>query len=143
MHRERIRSSPRWHGAYARRDTVFINIDSEVPGMLGMIIARVFLFFSFTHRDTYYPCALIQWFPRHALTPDDDTGLYVVTPEVYGNRQKSLAIVHLNSIARAAHLLPVYGSSLLPEDFHFSYSLDVFRAFFVNRYADHHTREFL
>ncbi|KAJ7500565.1 hypothetical protein B0H11DRAFT_2155527 [Mycena galericulata] len=143
MYRERIRSNPRWHGAYPRRDTVLINVDPELPGMLGMIIGRVFLFFSFTHRDTYYTCALVQWFPRHGPTPDVDTGLWVVTPEFHGNGEQSLAVVQLNSIARGAHLLPVYGSSLLPEDFHFSYSLDVFRAFFVNRYADHHTHEFL
>lgn len=143
MHRERIRSNPHWHGAYARRDTVYINVDSDLPGMLGMIISRVFLFFSFTYRDTHYPCALVQWFPRHGATPDDDTGLWVVTPEAYGDGQKCLAIVHLNSIARGAHLLPVYGSALLPEDFHFSYSLDLFRAFFINCYADHHTHEFL
>lgn len=143
MHRERIRSNPRWHGAYPRHDTVLINVDSELPGMLGIIVGRVFLFFSFTHHDTYYTCALIQWFPRHGTTPDDDTGLWVVTPELHGNGRKCLAVVHLNSIARGTHLLPVYGASLLPEDFHFSYSLDVFRAFFVNRYADHHTHEFL
>ncbi|KAF8205901.1 hypothetical protein K438DRAFT_1963678 [Mycena galopus ATCC 62051] len=126
MHRERIRSNPRWHGAYARRDTVFINVDSDLPGMLGMIIGRVFLssvhspekfisvnwaqitsyeeegvqinatsndtnsnlpgmlgmiigrvflFFSLTYHDTYYPCALIQWFPCYGPSPDEDTGL--------------------------------------------------------------------
>ncbi|KAJ7612392.1 hypothetical protein DFH06DRAFT_1345137 [Mycena polygramma] len=143
MHRERIRSTPLWHGAYPRRDTVFVNVDSELPGMLGLVIGRVFLFFSFTHHDTYYPCALVHWFPRYEATPDDDTGMWVVTPEVYGNGQKCLSVVHLNSVARGAHLLPVYGAALLPEDFHYSYSLDVFRAFFVNRYADHHTHEFI
>ncbi|KAJ7483956.1 hypothetical protein B0H11DRAFT_1862373 [Mycena galericulata] len=71
------------------------------------------------------------------------TGMWVVTPAMEGLGRKSLAIVSLDCIARAAHLLPVYGSALLPEDFHFSYSLDVFRAFFVNRYTDHHTFEFL
>ncbi|KAH9993136.1 hypothetical protein BJV74DRAFT_877811 [Russula compacta] len=32
--------------------------------------------------------------------PDDDTGMWVVQPE--------FAVIHLNSVARAAHLLPVY-----------------------------------
>ncbi|KAF8200520.1 hypothetical protein K438DRAFT_1822115 [Mycena galopus ATCC 62051] len=143
MRRERIRSNPQWHGAYPRRDTVFINVDAELPGMLGMIIGRVYLFFSFTYRDTHYPCALVQWFPRHAPMRDDVTGLWVVTPEAYRNGQKCLAVIHLDSIARAAHLLPVYGASSLPENFHYSYSLDAFRAFFVNSYADHHVHEFL
>jgi hypothetical protein len=109
--------------------------------MHGMEIGRVFLFFSFTHSDTHYPCALVQWYRRSRQ--DDDTGMWVVTPEVERNRRPTLAVLHLDCIARAAHLLPVYGSELLPDDFHFSYSLDSFRAFFVNRYMDHHTHEFL
>ncbi|KAH9979673.1 hypothetical protein BJV74DRAFT_879404 [Russula compacta] len=48
---------------------------------------------------------------------DEDTGLWVVEPEFE---------------AWAAHLLPVYGLSFIPEDFHFSDSLDAFRAYFVN-----------
>ncbi|KAJ7150482.1 hypothetical protein C8R43DRAFT_887359, partial [Mycena crocata] len=143
MHRERIRSNLRWHGSYPRRDTVLITLDSERPGMLGMTVGRVFLFFSFTHVDTYYRCALVQWFPRYDTSPDPDTGLWVVTPEFHGNTGQSLAVVQLDSIARGVHLLPIYGLSLLPENFHFSYSLDSFQAFFVNRYADHHTHELL
>ncbi|KAJ6609901.1 hypothetical protein B0H10DRAFT_2438356 [Mycena sp. CBHHK59/15] len=143
MYREQIRSSPNWHGSYARRDTVFVETDADLPGMQGMVIGRVFLFFSFTYHDTYYKCALVHWLSPHGNAPDDDTGLWVVTPESHGNGHKTMAIIHLDCIARGAHLLPVYGSSLLPEDFHFSYSLDVFRAFFVNRYIDHHAHEFL
>ncbi|KAF8205468.1 hypothetical protein K438DRAFT_1963910 [Mycena galopus ATCC 62051] len=143
MRCERIRSNPQWHGAYPRCDTVFINVDAELPGMLGIIIGRIFLFFSFTYHDIHYPCALVQWFPRHAATWDDVTGLWVVTPEAYCNGQKCLAVIHLDSIARTAHLIPVYRASSLPENFHYSYSLDAFRAFFVNSYADHHVHEFL
>ncbi|EDR05921.1 uncharacterized protein LACBIDRAFT_302612 [Laccaria bicolor S238N-H82] len=39
---------------------------------------------------------------------------------------------------------PLFGSSPLPEDFHFSRSLDAFCAIFVNQYTDqHHTHKFL
>ncbi|KAJ6548422.1 hypothetical protein B0H19DRAFT_1211517 [Mycena capillaripes] len=143
MYRERIRSNPNWHGSYARRDTVFVETDAEQPGMLGLSIGRVYLFFSFTRNGVDHSCALIQWLSPHGNIPDPDTGLWVVKPERYTNGQKHLAIIDLKCIARAAHLLPVYGPQLLPEDFHFSYSLDVFRAFFVNRYVDHHAFEFL
>ncbi|KAJ7470114.1 hypothetical protein B0H11DRAFT_1730665 [Mycena galericulata] len=147
MYRERIRSNPRWHGSYARHDTVFVETDSERAGMLGMCIGRVFLFFSFTYRGVDHSCALVHWLSAAGDTPDPDTGMWVVTPEThYGPRNrkvKTLAIVPLDCIARAAHLLPIYGSALLPEDFHFSYSLDVFRSFYVNRYIDHHAFEFL
>ncbi|KAJ7441973.1 hypothetical protein B0H11DRAFT_2348854 [Mycena galericulata] len=142
MYRERIRANPNWQNQYPRYDTVFVVTDPDRPGMEGMVIGRTLLFFSFTFRDVYYPCALIHWHsPANGI--DEDTGMWVVTPGFERNGRRSLAVVHLDCIARAAHLLPVYGSAFLPDDFHFSYSLDSFRAFFVSRFADHHTHEFL
>ncbi|KAJ6468111.1 hypothetical protein C8R47DRAFT_1302846 [Mycena vitilis] len=113
---KRIRAHPNWHGSYSEARHVFIELDSELQGMLGMVIGRVLLFFSFTTPAdrTTHSCALVHWYCRH----DAARGL------------KSLAIVSLDCIARAAHLLPVYGTALLPEDFHFSYSLDAFQSFF-------------
>ncbi|KAJ7856063.1 hypothetical protein B0H14DRAFT_3085331 [Mycena olivaceomarginata] len=55
----------------------------------------------------------------------------------------TVAIVPMDSIARGAHLIGVYGTAALPEDFHFSDSLDAFNTYFVNPYADHHMHEFL
>lgn len=143
MYHERIRSNPNWHGAYPRRDTVFVETDAGQAGMLGLSIGRVYLFFSFTYRGVERSCALVHWLSLHGNMPDPDTGLWVVTPETYADGTKHLAIIEVQCIARAAHLLPVYGPALLPEDFHFSYSLDVFPAFFVNHYVDHHAFEFL
>ncbi|KAJ7221252.1 hypothetical protein GGX14DRAFT_669179 [Mycena pura] len=143
MYRERVRANPNWHGQYPRYDTAFIVIDPEAAGMRGMVIGRTLLFFSFTYLDTHHSCALVHWHTRVGNAPDDDTGMWVVAPEFEGNGRRSLAVVDLDCIARAAHLLPIYGSALLDEDFHFSYSLDSFRAFFVNRFTDHHTHEFL
>ncbi|KAJ7687361.1 hypothetical protein B0H17DRAFT_1069971 [Mycena rosella] len=143
MYREHIRSNPNWHGSYARHDTVFIQTNAQERGMEGMAIGRVLLFFSFTQGLKTSSCALVHWFSVHGDTPDPDTGMWVVTPDTLDDGTKSLAVIDLDCIARAAHLLPVYGSAILPEDFHFSFSLDVFRAFFVNRYADHHTHEFI
>jgi hypothetical protein len=113
--------------------------------MKGMVIGRVRLFFSFTSGGPRYPCALVEW-----LTPkdevDDDTGMWVVTPEfergISGCRH-TLAIVHLDCIARAAHLIPVFGSSFVPKELHFSNSLNVYHSYFVNNNIDHHCQEFL
>ncbi|KAJ7680040.1 hypothetical protein B0H17DRAFT_943571, partial [Mycena rosella] len=55
----------------------------------------------------------------------------------------ALAIIPVDSIARAAHLIGVYGTAALPEDFHFSDSLDAFDTYFLNPYPDHHMHEFL
>ncbi|KAF8231251.1 hypothetical protein L208DRAFT_1037891, partial [Tricholoma matsutake] len=46
MHRERIRSTPAFHG-HPHRDTIFVVLDDTKPGMEGMEIGQVLLFFSF------------------------------------------------------------------------------------------------
>jgi hypothetical protein len=142
MYRERIRSNPRWRGEYARYDTMFVETNAELKGMPGMAIGRARLLFSFKFWGKVYPCALVHWFASFD-EPDGDTGMWVVQPEFQGNRCRAVSIIPLDCVARAAHLLPVYGSSFLPEDFHFADSLDVFLAYFVNPYIDHHSNEFL
>jgi hypothetical protein len=75
--------------------------------------------------------------------PDEDTGMWVVTPEFCRNGWQTLDIIHLDCIARAAHLLPVFGSSFVSDELHFSDSLDVYQAYFVNNNIDHHCNKFL
>ena len=49
---------------------------------------------------------------------------------------------HLDSILRGAHLLPAFGEvTHLLADFHFSYSLDMFEAYYINKYADNQMYE--
>ncbi|KAJ6615190.1 hypothetical protein B0H10DRAFT_1655282, partial [Mycena sp. CBHHK59/15] len=55
---------------------------------------------------------------------------WVVEPEAEW-REPCLGIVKIDCIARTAHLIGVYGSMALPEDFHFSSSLDAFDRYFV------------
>jgi hypothetical protein len=142
MYRERIRANPKWRGGFARYDTMFVEMDPNLDGMRGMAISRALLFFSLTFRDQFYPCALVHWLvPRDE--PDEDTGLWVVQPEFGRNGRRTLSIIHLDCVARAAHLLPVYGSSFIPDDFHYSDALDAFRTYFVNRHVDHHSHYFL
>ena len=142
MYHEQIWSNPSWYRGYPQYDTVFVETDAELPGMHGMVIGCVLLFFSFSFHEQTYPCALVHWLVPVGDEPDDKTGMWVVWPEFEGN-QRSLAVIHLNCIARGAHLLPVFGSSFLPEDFHFSDSLHAFHGYFVSRHVDHHMYEFL
>ena len=128
---ECIRSTPSWQGSFPQRDTVFVETDADLPGMQGMAIACILLFFSFSLDGAYYPCALVNWLVLRSDEPDPETGLWVVKPEFMGNRC-SAAVIHLDSIVCRAHLLPVYGSDPLPEDFNYAFSLDAFLAFFVN-----------
>jgi hypothetical protein len=64
MRRERIRSCPLWRGKAPRHDCVFVVEDDDKPGMRGMNVAQVQLFFSFKHDEKEYQCALVNWFSR-------------------------------------------------------------------------------
>ncbi|KAJ7754298.1 hypothetical protein B0H14DRAFT_3096710 [Mycena olivaceomarginata] len=109
MCRERIRSTPtgRKHGP--RRDC-------GKRGFRGMSVARVRLFFSFTHDGIDYPCALVGWFKKVGRSPDSETGMWIVEPEMKG-------------------------VGYIPTGFRYTYSLDVFKSFHVNKYIDHHANE--
>jgi len=140
MRRERIRSTPSWRGREPRYDCAFIVEDDTKEGMTGMAIVRVRLLFSLDHDGVYYPCALVEWFKR--VGNDPVTGMWVVEPDPTRDAPDK-TVVHLDSFLRSAHLVPVYGEESLPLDFHFSYSLDAFEAFYVNKYIDHHANEIL
>jgi hypothetical protein len=141
LRREQIRSTPNFFG-HPRRDTVFVVTDDSQAGMEGMEIGRVLLFFSFEYRRKTFPCALINWFV-HTDGRDPDTQMWTVKPEFDRRGEPTLEVIHLDSIARAAHLLPVYGQSRVPEDFDYHTALDSFNSFFVNHYIDHHAHEFI
>ncbi|KAH8979757.1 hypothetical protein EDB92DRAFT_1806221 [Lactarius akahatsu] len=66
--------------------------------------------------------------------------MWVVHPDVVRGKQER-SVVHLESILHAAHLIPVFGTHMVPPDFHFTFSLDAFDAYYVNKYIDHHANE--
>ncbi|KAJ7917317.1 hypothetical protein B0H13DRAFT_2443415 [Mycena leptocephala] len=131
MHRERIRAVRSWRGSVvcgaARRDCIFVEHDPAQPGFRGLYAARVMAFMSFTASGITYPCALVTWFWP---SPDLDV-----------NGEREMSIIHLDTILRAAHLLPVHGDDPVPRHFKHTRSLDLFAAFYVNKYADHHSHE--
>lgn len=138
MRRERIRSTPCWRGSEPRYDCAFVVEDEEKSGMSGMAVVRVRLFFSVEYEGVHYPCALVEWFKR--MGRDPLTGMWIVRPDcTRGSRDRS--VIHLDSFLRGAHLIPVYGNLRLPLDFKHYNSLDVFKAYYVNKYIDHHAYE--
>jgi len=141
MRNERIRSVDSWRKGPARYDCIFVETDPDAPGMRGLDIARVRLFFSFTCNGTKYPCALVHWFSRMAELPDRDTGMWVVEPDSADDGKPFATVIHLDTIVRAAHLLPVFGAGFVPRTLTFADTLDAFRMFYVNKYADHHAFE--
>jgi len=109
--------------------------------MKGLHIGRVFLFFSFTHNGIKYPSTLIQWYIPVSDEADEDTGLWVVELEHDANGQRQMDVVHVHSILHGAHLIPVYGWDCLPINIQHTDALDIFNAYYVNKYIDHHALE--
>jgi len=142
MRREYIRATPTWRKGHSRYDCIFVNARPELPGMRGLQVARVFLFFSFLHGGTYYPCALVQWFSVIGDRLENETGLWMVEPDVYEDGLPYLAVIHLESIFRAAHLIPAYRTSnFVRRSLTMHNTLDEFKAFYINKFVDHHAFE--
>ncbi|KAF8171442.1 hypothetical protein K438DRAFT_1613101, partial [Mycena galopus ATCC 62051] len=127
--RERIRTVRSWRGGPVRYDCVFVEEDADQPSFRGLLAARVLLFFSFKHNGIVYPCAAVTWFSV-GESPCLDVGIWMVKPDLDGRGQRVLDIIHLDSIL--GHTL--YQST-------HTASLDSFRAYYVNKYADHHSHE--
>jgi hypothetical protein len=138
MHREHIRAVPMWRNSSCRYDCAFVNRNSDLAGMKGMDVVRILLFFSFNFSGTTYPCALVRWFTIIGDEPDEDTGMWIVQPEVNQDGLPVISIIHLDCVVRAAHLIGVFGNTPIPKTLLFSQSLDSFKFFYVNKFIDHH-----
>ncbi|KAI5999626.1 hypothetical protein EDD15DRAFT_2386382 [Pisolithus albus] len=142
MRREYICSCPMWRNEGPRFDCIFVVTDPQAEGMRGLDVARILCFFSFKYQGTLYPCAVVHWFDRVGDGPDIATGMWTVRPRYHTHNLRNIAIVHIDTIYRAAHLIPVYSShNINARDIRPHQSYDVFRLFYVNKYADHHTFE--
>lgn len=129
MRHEHIRATPSWRQEKARYDCIFINSNANLDGMGGLEVGRVLAFFTFMHLDTEYLCALIHWYSLVGMQPDEDG-------------YPHLAIIHVDSIYRAAHLIPVYQDvGFIDKNLTLHDSLDAFDIFYVNKFVDHHAFE--
>ena len=145
MYREVIRSTPFWPRGDIpglRWDCVFVDVgNSENPGMKGLLVAHVYLFFKFTHNGVVYPCVLMCWYSTSEEL-DASTGFWVVQPESTRRGTRHMSIIHIDSIVRGAHLLPRFPSDA-PVYWEINYMnvLDLYTSFYVNKFVDHHTFE--
>ncbi|KLO04526.1 hypothetical protein SCHPADRAFT_792947, partial [Schizopora paradoxa] len=99
------------------------------------------LFLSVVHRRTRYDCALVHWYNVVGQEPDALTRMWVVKPDNYRDGSPRLSVVHVETILRAAHLIPVYDKEVIDKYHRHETSLDTFKKFFVNKCADHHAHE--
>ncbi|KAG0693860.1 hypothetical protein DFH29DRAFT_815943 [Suillus ampliporus] len=141
MRHEYIRACPIWRNKHPRFDCVFVNMNPGLDSMRGMDVTRVLSFFSFTYKAKLYPCAVVWWFDTIRDLPNEDTRMWVVQPAHNANNMPHISIIHINSIYRAAHLIPVYGTQLVPPQHQHYQTYDVSCHFYVNKYADHHSFE--
>ena len=110
--------------------------------MSGLEVARVHLFFSFEVSGDVFSCALVHEFSKSFNFPDPDNGMWIVEPDFDHDGYRVMSVVHVDSIVRAAHLLPVFRSdTAIPREINFSNTLDVFSAFYINKYIDYHAFE--
>jgi hypothetical protein len=142
LYRETIRSTPRWQtsGTTApRRDCVLLATGSDMAGVRGLDVARVHLFFSFVFMGEAFQCALVHEFCKTFTDPDPDNGLWILEPDYNPGGSRIMSVVHLDSIVRGAHLLPVFKDDTpIPREINFTNTLDVFKGFYLNKYIDYH-----
>ena len=93
MHSECIQSTPSWQKGPAHYDTVFLEKDPEIPGMGGLHVSRVFLFFSFTYNGIKYPCMLIQRYTTFLDWPDEDMRMWIVQPNFDADGEHELEVI--------------------------------------------------
>ncbi|KZP07929.1 hypothetical protein FIBSPDRAFT_914383 [Athelia psychrophila] len=141
---ERIRAVPSWQGGAGRYDCVFVETNPDAPGMLGLDVAQVNAFLSFTHNSELYQCALVSWFSRIGEKPDDTTHMWMLQGDFNDEEEaeRHCAVISIDSILRAAHLMPIFGTGFTCKGLTPALSLTtIFRGWYVNKYIDHHAFE--
>ena len=68
--------------------------------------------------------------------------MWMVEPDVRSDGSRLLAVVHIDTIYRAAHLMPAYHTArFIDHSLDMHDSLDFFSLFYINKFADHNTFE--
>jgi len=67
--------------------------------------------------------------------------MWVVEREVTNDGRPIASVIHLDTIIRAAHLLPVFKEGFVSKYLSFTDTLDKFQMVYVNKFVDHHVFE--
>ena len=109
--------------------------------MKGLLVARVYLFFRFSYEGANYSCALVHWYTTSDEL-DPSTGLWMVQPEFAHQGVRYMSVIHIDTIVRGAHLLPIFPSDApVYQDINYKNALDVYSSFYVNKHIDYHAFE--
>jgi hypothetical protein len=137
MKREIIRSCPSWRNGGPRHDCALVYSHPGELGMRGLDVVRILAFFTFRFHTEEYPCAVVRKY-RVSDEADEDTGMWVARPAYDTRRRPKFGIIHLDTVYRAAHLIPVYDNRPISLEIQADTSYDSFRTYYINKYADHH-----
>ena len=138
MCNEVIWAAPSWLKGMPHYDCVFINSNNDLHSMHRMEVAQAICFFSFTHLDITYACVLVHWFSHITEELDESTGMWMVTPDFDDEGSPNLTVIHIDCIFCAAHLIPIFRDSFVPDHITLDNSLDYFKGFYINHFVDHH-----
>ena len=143
MFRKRIRSVESWLNGPERRDCVFVEHTADAPGFQGMFVAQVHAFLKIKYDGQKYPCAVVSWFSTVGNSPCPQTGMWIVERDLDMNGRPEMAVIHLESILRGAHLVGIAGSQMIPPELSYHDSLHVFKSFYVNKFIDYQAHKII
>ncbi|KAI5983739.1 hypothetical protein F5J12DRAFT_907985 [Pisolithus orientalis] len=138
MRHEYIRSCHSWQNGPPQYDCAFVNTNPGLKGMHGLDVVRILGFFSFISQSKRYPCAVVQWFDHVRDDPDVDMRMWIIRLALTANCHPATAVIHVDTIYHAAHLVPLYGTHPIPRTIKLHHSYDAFTTFYMNRFIDHH-----
>ena len=145
MQSEFIWSTLWWRNEDPQKDCVFVTTNlgnQDSTGMQVFDIAPIHVFFLFTDiSGIHYSCAIVCWFDKVDNLPNEDTGMWIVQPSYLHDHSSNFAIIHINAIYHAAHLIPIYGTSCISWHIKPHILYDAFYTFYVNKYINHHAFE--
>ncbi|KAI1781775.1 hypothetical protein LXA43DRAFT_977924 [Ganoderma leucocontextum] len=131
----------------ARFDTVLVNEGAGGPtGVKGYRVGRVRLIFTLPCRackdllpDVIAPgpLAYIEWYTPFK-DPDRIHGMYKVSHARNARNEHLADIVEVRMIRRSCHLIPAWGSTIVPRGHTSSTVLDNCKDFWVNPFSDQH-----
>lgn len=70
----------------------------------------------------------MEWFERITDTSEEETGMWLVQPELTLHNTRHASVIHLDTVLRGAHLLPYFGDKFVPIELHYSTTLDNFHS---------------
>jgi len=89
-------------------------------------------FFSHLHsKESSIHVLLFIGFLMLVISRSRRMGMWTVEPDVMDDGAPLAAVIHLDTIIQAAHLLPVFKKEFVPRDLSFSDTLDKFQLFYV------------